>query len=80
MCALIWTLPESIRKNWELDLPSLSSCNDVWNVARLYAIEINKGDHPNSDLVLDHRIDWGDEHDLNVTITDWKIDEVMLEG
>ena len=66
---------ETIRRDWELESPPLSSCSDVWNVARLYAIEINKAEHQNGDLVLDHSIDWDADHDLNVAITDWKISQ-----
>jgi hypothetical protein len=71
---------ESIRKEWKLESRPLSTPSDVWDVVFLSSVEINKRDHNNSDLVLDHCVDWDADHDLNVSITDWKVDEVMFEG
>jgi len=71
---------ESIRQSWQLDSPPLTSASEIWNVARLFAIEINQEDRRNSDLALDHSIDWDAGHELNVAITDWQVAEVMLEG
>ena len=72
---------EAIRCHWKLDSPRLITPDEIWNVATLIRIEINQQHGRNSDLVLDHQINWeAEDHDLNVSITNWQVDQVGLEG
>ena len=78
----LWTEYEEIRQSWDLECRALAAPEQIWEVASLFAIEIN-GEQSTSgiDLSLDHQIDWDNEdHDLNVFIKDWHVLEVAMEG
>jgi hypothetical protein len=71
---------EQTRSVWQFDSLHLESPSDIWKVARLSRVEVNQETGGRSQFVFDHIIDWEAGHDLNVVVTDWKVDEVRLEG
>ena len=76
----LWKEYEKIRKSWKLESRPLDHPSEIWSVATLFAIEVyNEGFW--TDYSFDHQIDWENEdHDLNVSVKDWKVVQVGMEG
>jgi len=69
----------ALRDEWGFSGPTLGDPSEIWSVIHLVAIEVYGGEaYP--DLVLCHAGDLDGEHDLNVSIKGWQVQEVMLEG
>jgi hypothetical protein len=63
---------------FEHDFPAADAPQDIWKLATLYRIELSA--RPDVDVVFDHTIRWGDDHQLNVMVKDWRVIDVAMEG
>jgi hypothetical protein len=71
-----------IRTEWRLSSRPITTPKDIWSIATLRRIEIF-GEHTASgaDFVFCHEIDWDNpDHELNVRVTSWEVQEVGMEG
>ena len=70
----------AIRESWKTNSPEITRPEDIWSVARLFAVEISRDDTPNSVIGLDYSINWDAGHELNVVLANWQVTEVGLLG